>query len=302
MAAIALAQAAVPLRGDLLVGLGSGGMPVSRSPVPEATRANVGQGNGCSFMLEQGVRPDFAVIAKPGTAVAYEEVGLCWFKIVVRGGLDYSGRASALGRPANYRNPILDAMTVIAGLEAWLPEYTARNTSGLVAPRGNVSAIEAGWPDRLAFIPAACNVYLDIRISPRTEPTELLRLLEAELARIQAANPQLELSCEMILAIPGTSTAADNWIVRSTVNAWERENAAAHVWATGTSGATDANILRARGIPTARIGFPRLPANAPHNDVFSMGVANVPDMVRLTRSLIAIAIDTCTRSRDEVGL
>jgi acetylornithine deacetylase/succinyl-diaminopimelate desuccinylase-like protein len=275
---------------------------VSRSPIPEITRENVGQGVGCSYLLERGFRPDFAVIAKPGAAVAYEEVGLCWFKLVVRGLLDYSGRASATGRAANYRNPILDAMTVIAGIEEWLPAYTERHRSGLVAPRGNVTAIEAGWPGRLAFVPAACHVYLDIRISPRTEPVALHRELQGVLAGIRAAHPQIDVSSEMILAIPGTSTDPEHWIVRSTVRAWEHENATPHAWRTGTSGATDANILRARGIPTARIGFPGLTPDAPHHDTFSMGVASVPEMVRLTRTLIAIAVDTCTRSREEVGL
>jgi len=302
MAAIALARAGVPLRGDLLVGLGSGGMPVNRSPSAAVTRANVGQGNGCSYLLEQGFRPDFAVITKPGTSIAYEEVGLCWFKLVIRGRLDYSGRGTAGVRAANHRNPILDATTVIAGLEKWFPQYSKHNTSGLVAPLGNVSAIEAGWPDRLAFIPSSCNVYLDMRVSPRTDPAEVHVQLEKALDDIRAANPQLDVTSEMILAIPGTSTNEESWIVRSAVAAWESAYGSEHSWSTGTSGATDANILRGHGIPTARIGFPRLPPNAPHNDTFSMGVASVPEMVRLTKALIAIAVDTCTRTRKDVGL
>lgn len=297
-AALAITRAGVPLRGDLMVGLGGGGMPVNRSPVRSITRENVGQGNGCSYMLEQGFRPDFAVIAKPGAAVAYEEVGLCWFKIRVGGRLDYSGR----GRHSGYRNPILDAMTVIAGLEAWFPEYTERNTSGLVAPKGNVGAIEGGWPEKPAFIPAACDLYVDLRISPRTDPVDARRQLEAALARIRSAHPHLEVDCEMILAIPGTSTDPANWIIGSTIKAWELTTGRAHELRTGTSGATDANILRARGIPTARIGMPPVGAAAPFGDVFSMGSVSIPEMERLTRSLIAIAIDTCTRTRAEVGL
>src|SRR5687768_16350893 len=129
-AAEAVRRTGVPLRGDVIVGLGAGGMPTNRRP--GLTRNNAGQGSGCSFMLEQGVRGDFAILAKPGWAVSWEEVGWCWFKVTVRGTLNYVGSRHAVP----YHNPLVEAMHVIAGLEEWFPEYTARHTSGLVAPRG----------------------------------------------------------------------------------------------------------------------------------------------------------------------
>ncbi len=139
-AAIAVRRAGVPLKGCLLIGLGAGGMPINRRP--GQSRANVGQGNGCSFMLEQGFRGDFAILAKPGDAVAWEEVGLCWFRVRVRGRLGYTG----IRHIVPYKNPIVDAAQVIAGLEAWFPRYSARHTSGLVAPQGSIGAIQGGWP------------------------------------------------------------------------------------------------------------------------------------------------------------
>ena len=41
--------------------------------------------------------------------------------------------------------------------------------------------------------------------------------------------------------------------------------------------------------------------DAPFAGMFSMGVVSVEAMVRLTRTLIAIAIDTCTRTRTEIA-
>jgi len=67
-AASAVAAAGLPLRGSVLVGLGAGGMPTNRRP--GVARANTGQGNGCSFMLEQGVWADHAILAKPGWSVS----------------------------------------------------------------------------------------------------------------------------------------------------------------------------------------------------------------------------------------
>src|ERR1700756_422241 len=61
-AAQAIKAAGGPLRGSLLVGLGAGGMPTNRRPLLQ--KFNAGQGAGCAYMLEQGVRGDFALIAK----------------------------------------------------------------------------------------------------------------------------------------------------------------------------------------------------------------------------------------------
>ena len=295
-AAEAVARAGVPLRGDLLVGLGAGGMPTNTRPV--LGRHNTGQGNGCSFMLEQGFRGDFAVIAKGGWAVAWEEVGLSWFRIRVHGDLGYTG----LRRRLNNRNPIVLVTKLIEGLEAWFPEYTKANTSGLVEPEGSIGAIEGGWTYKPTFIPAACDVYLDLRLSPRTDPMAARAQLLSALDRIKAANPGLELSCEMLLAVPGTSTPQDNWIIRSGIRAWEAVAGQAHVPRTGTSGATDANILRGRGIPTARIGIPPPRRPVPYAGTFSMGVVELDGMMELTKCLVRVVIDTCTRERSELGL
>ena len=60
----------------------------------------------------------------------------------------------------------------------------------------------------------------------------------------------------MILAIPGTATPQDNWIVRAAVAAWEEMEGRPHEPIIANSGATDANILRARGLSTARSAWP----------------------------------------------
>jgi acetylornithine deacetylase/succinyl-diaminopimelate desuccinylase-like protein len=294
VAAAALARAKVPLRGDVIVGLGGGGMPQNATPQnPEA-----GHGVGCAYMLEHGVRPDFAVIAKPGGAVSYEEVGLCWFKISVYGSFSYAG----IPRREPVRNAISDAAAVITRLNAWFPEYTVRNTSGLVAPLGTVSAIAGGWPEKPAFLPDVCDIYVDLRISPRTTTADAARQFGDALDAIRAAEPNISLDCVMTAAIPGTSTPPENWIIRSSVRAWELAYEREHALRIGTSGATDANILRGHGVPTARVGMPALGAAAPFAGRFSMGVVSAEAMVTLTKTLIAIAIDTCTRSRDDVGL
>jgi acetylornithine deacetylase/succinyl-diaminopimelate desuccinylase-like protein len=294
-AAEAVRRAEFPLKGSLLVGLGAGGMPTNRRP--GRGRSNAGQGNGCSFMLEQGVRGDFAIIAKPGYAVSWEEVGLCWFKVAVRGTLNYTG----IRHIVPYKNAIVEAAKVIQGLEEWFSKYAARHTSGLVAPQGQIGAIEGGWTYKPSFTPSVVHLYVDIRISPRTTPMELKREFADALRQIQQRNPSLELDFEMILSIPGTRTEPNNWIVQSLMRAWEQREGKPHQPIRGTSGATDAAILRGRGLPTARLGLPRTPPPAQYPG-FSMGAASPTAMQRLTECLVYTVIDTCTRPRAEVGL
>jgi acetylornithine deacetylase/succinyl-diaminopimelate desuccinylase-like protein len=298
-AAEAVRRAGIPLRGDLWVGLGAGGMPTNKRPVDAMTRYNAGQGNGCSFMLEQGLHTDYAIIAKPGWSVAWEEVGLCWFKVQVRGTFGYVGARHRIP----YTNAIVDAGAVATGLEAWFAEYAARNTSGLVAPQGQIGAVEGGWTRTASLSPAVCNLYVDLRISPRTTPVDARRQFVAAMTDIAKANPGVELDWEMTLAIPGTSTPPDTWIVQSCARAWERVEGRPHQVARGTSGATDANILRLRGIPTARVGMPKLREDSGAEVDFALGMnaVGVTDMARLTRLLVYAIIDTCGRRHGEPG-
>lgn len=106
-AAEAISAAGIPLTGDLVVALGVGGMPTNS--LPGSVRRNTGQGVGCSFLLEQGVWTDFALIAKPGWSVSWEEVGLAWFEVTVYGTHTYVGSRHRLP----YRNAIADAGQVI---------------------------------------------------------------------------------------------------------------------------------------------------------------------------------------------
>jgi acetylornithine deacetylase/succinyl-diaminopimelate desuccinylase-like protein len=294
-AAQAIKAAGVPLRGSLLVGLGAGGMPTNRRPLLQ--KFSAGQGAGCAFMLEQGIRGDFAIIAKPGWSVAWEEVGLCWFKVIVRGDLNYTG----VRHVVKGRNPIVHAAKVIASLEKWFSEYTEKNTSGLVAPQGSINAIQAGWTHKPAFVPAACHFYVDLRISPRVNPIEAKRQFGEAIERIVKINPELCIEWEMILSVPGSCTDPNNWIIQSCVRAWEFVENKKHQPRTGTSGATDANILRAAGIPTARLGMPRrASANETQRNRFSMDASNIAGMKQLTKCLVYAALDTLMRERTEV--
>jgi len=300
-AAEAVCRAGLPLRGTLLVGMGAGGMPTNSRPAGHLRRSNTGQGVGCSFMLEQGVQADFGIIAKPGWSVDWEEVGLCWFRVQVHGLFGYVGARHRIP----YRNPIVDAATVVQELEAWFPTYAERNTNGLVAPQGHVGSIRGGWERTASLSPAACDLLVDLRLSPRTTPMDAKRQFAEAVADIRRTHPGIELSWDMVLAIPGTTTPPDTWIVQACARGWEWVEGRPYEPPPGvTSGATDANILRHRGIPTARIGMPKLASPDGREVDFPLGMnaVDVGNMARLTRAIVHAIVDTCGRTRAEVGL
>lgn len=292
MAAEAVARAGVPLTGDLVAAFGAGGMPTNARP--GGTRLNTGQGVGCSFLLEQGVWTDYAVIAKPGWTVSWDEVGLVWFEVTVHGTHTYVGSRHRLP----YDNPVARAGEVARYLEEWFAQYAERHTGGTVAPQGIVSSVRGGWPRTAAVTPASCTLMVDLRIAPGTSPMQAKREFLAALEKLPG-----HVTAEMVLAIPGTRTDPDSWIRRSATAAWEAFEGREHEVIRGNSGATDANILRGRGIPTVRVGMPKVPqADAPFEIDFARGMntVSVRAMKKLTRHLIRTAVDTVTRTRTEI--
>lgn len=295
MAAEAIALAGIPLTGDLVAAFGAGGMPTNARP--GSTRLNTGQGAGCSFLLEQGVWTDYALIAKPGWTVSWDEVGLVWFEVTVHGTHTYVGSRHRLP----YDNSVARAGEVARHLEEWFVEYADRHTSGTVAPQGIVSSIQGGWPRMAAVTPASCTLMVDLRIAPDTTPMQAKREFLAAIAALREKNPGIHVDAEMVLSIPGTRTDPDSWICRSATASWAAFEGREHEVIRGNSGATDANILRGRGIPTVRVGMPKVTASLFDIDFArGMNTVSVQAMEKLTRHLIRTAIDTVTRSRTEV--
>ena len=122
------------------------------------------------------------------------------------------------------------------------------------------------------------------------------------MAGIKARNEEIDLESEMILAVPGSHTDENSWIVQSAIRAWQEMSGEVFSPGSGGSGAPEANILRTWGVPPARIGLPPPPQSLPHSGMFSMGEVHVDSLTKLTGALITTAVDTCCRTTAEVGL
>ncbi len=289
----ALGEVRPELAGDVVVAFGAGGMPTNAVDAPGyPQRANTGQGVGCSFLLERGWYTDHAVIAKPGDLVAHEEVGLAWFEVTVPGVHTYVGSRHRLP----YRNPIVTAAEVVTRLERWLADYSVRHRTATAAPQGVIGSIAGGWERMLAVTPAICRLRLDLRIAPGTDPLQVKRELAGFVAEL-GRELDVDLGVEMVLAVPATHTPPDAPIVRRTVDAWEKANGRPHAPVPDNSGATDANILRARGIPTARVGMPKVTSDEFDVD-FSRGM-NTVDVRAMRRLCEVLAPTTIATARKE---
>ena len=289
-------SAKVPLKGDLYVAYAGGGMPVDIE-----ARGNRGLSDGVAHLLARGVHTDFALVMKPGNAVYHEEPGLCWFKVSVQGTLGYAGIPHTNAR---FRSSIVPAAKVILELEDWLPRYTEHNSSGQVAPQGWISAIRAGWPERVAFPSATTDIYLDIRCNPRTPPAQVRAQFEEFIHAIQKRHSDVVLDWEMTASLAGAATDPRNWIIQSAIRAWEEIEGQPHPLPPRTSGQTDISMIRNLGIPTARTGWVATPKQAPEEyrqGLGGMGVSFPPDLVATCRKLVYSIIDTCTRTRAAVG-
>jgi acetylornithine deacetylase/succinyl-diaminopimelate desuccinylase-like protein len=286
----------VPLKGDLFIAYAGGGMPVDL-----AAPGNRGLSDGVSHLITRGVHTDYALVMKPGNAVYHEEPGLCWFKVSVKGTLGYAGMPHGLPR---FRSSIVPAAKVILALEEWLPRYTERNSSGQVSPQGWIASVRSGWTDRVSFPSATTEIYLDVRCNPRTPPAEVKAQFEEAIAGILARHSDVELDWDMTASLPGASTDPESWIIQSAIRAWEEVEGKPHPTPPRTSGQTDISMIRNLGIPTARTGWVSMPEKTPdeyRQGLGGMGVSFPPDLVATCRKLVYSVIDTCTRTRAEVG-
>ena len=294
VALAALATAGVELRGDVVAGFGAGGMPAfALDGIGADGRANTGHGVGAGFLLERGFTTDAAVIAKPGWAVSHEEVGLVWLDVRVPGIHTYAGSRHRLP----YRNAVALAGVVAQRLEDWLADYAERHEHATMRPQGIVSSVSGGLGHLAASTPAEVRLRLDLRLTTRQTPAGVTREVRSFLDEL-GRELDAELGVEQVAAIPATRTDPSEPVVAATVAAWESVAGVRHEPIRQHSGATDANVLRMRGVPTARVGMPKVTRGLQGEDVdFTLGM-NLVDLDEMHR-LVEILVRTVLALQEE---
>ena len=280
MAAEALAAAGAGLSGRVVAGFGCLGMPLNR----RAPHLLDGHGAGCAALID-AVGPDAAVVAKSGWAVSWSEVGLVWFTVRVSGIHTYVGSRHLLA----YRNAIADAADLILDVEAWIEEWAETRSDEFNRPQGMVAAVGGGDAQAAAFTGCTCEFTVDLRIPPGVDAESAHCALSERVDR-RAAAIGANATVTRTVAISGTCTDPSEPIVRAAIEAWEAETGRPHQPIRGLSGATDANILRTGGVPTARVGLPKVSASGIEVDFqYGMNAVDPEDQAALSRHLIRTA-------------
>ncbi|RWU19297.1 acetylornithine deacetylase [Pseudomonas alkylphenolica] len=294
--ATALIEADIPLTGDLLLGMADGGMPV------DISARHSGMSNGVIHMLNRGMYPDFAIIMKPWNWVYHEEPGMAWFKLKVKGTLGYAGVPHDT---PGFRSSVVPAATAIQELQAWIVQYTDRNTSGVIQPHGWIAGVRSGDVERPAFPSAVTEIFLDVRVNPRVSPASVKAQFADFVQDLRARFPALDLDWEQYGSVPGGTTDPENWIVQSCKRGWEFIEQRPHGVPDMLAGQTDGAALRRYGVPTARIGWPWPATGAPlpvAEGLGGMGATYIPDLMPCAEKILYALIDTLTRPRSELGL
>ncbi len=292
----AVLDADLDLKGNLLVGMADGGMP------QDISARNSGMSNGVIHMLNRGMYPDFAITMKPWNWVYHEEPGMAWFKLKVYGTLGYAGVPHNI---PGFRSSVIPAATVIQELQAWILEYTERNTSGVIKPHGWIAGVRGGDVERPAFPSAVTEIFFDIRVNPRVSPASVKAQFAEFVDDLRKRFPDLDLDWEQYGSVPGGTTDPDNWIIQSCKRGWEHIEKRPHGTPDYLGGQTDGAALRRYGVPTARIGWPWPATGAPlpvAEGLGGMGATYIPDLLPCADKILYAIIDTLSRERHEVGL
>lgn len=279
-----LKQLNVSLAGDLFFGFGAGGMPTqSRDGFPPET----GHGAGCAALVSSLTGLDGAIIAKSGLAVTWEEVGFIWLEVTVPGSHTYVGSRHLLP----YSNAIRHAGRLIAKLEDWFEQWAEDNATDCVRPQGVVSFIEGGWKRMPAFTPDVCRFRIDLRFGPDRTGDEVEDVFKQAFETFRN-ELGIEADFKRIETIEASRTPFSDPIIQTTIGCWEELKGRPHEPFTVMSGATDANIIRQAGVPTARVGLPK--ANRPDLDfALGMNCVAIDDMAEFTELLVRSTISYC---------
>lgn len=283
-------------RGGLTGAFAACGAP-ARAPESETRELN-SLGAGVWHMASHGVLPDFAMYHKPGYQIAWEDMALNQFEITIAGDPTYMAYGGL------YR--VMDAVCQVASkFNAWTRQYAQRK-HGAFEGLSALNVIQVGRPDKPNWSSGVAKLYADIRTAPLAAPSFGRHVMERVMAEAVGSQPEVEISWRQVAFMPGGSTSPTNWIVQSGIRgALSVDGLRTEVYTSAPVGQTEMGYLQRLGIPTAKLhGFPPGVAGHPQmpQDIkeLTLSCAYAPHIVKAARVMIYAAVDTLSRSLDEL--
>ena len=307
-AAIAVKQAGVPLRGEIVVAGVAG--EIEKAPVRGIVRSYGGElynggGVGTRHLLNHGYLADYCLAPEPThMGVLRSRLGLLFVKLTTRGDMV---RACF---PEKGKTAISKMVEVITALErdfgSAMAAHTQMHEDAVYAPGLSVGAIESGWPYKPWASPAVCCAYLDFRMPLGFTPLGAERALRAFLDGLRRRDPELDVEMEVFLSKSSNTTRRESAVYQSALRHFERvvgpyERCTSPL----ASYSDDTCIMREQAMEAVVFGAGGVRYRGVA-DSEGMGIGgeavSIDDMLSVARIYAATAVDTCSRRRDELGL
>ena len=307
-AAIAVKQAGVPLRGDLIVAGVAG--EIEKAPVKGIIRTYSGElynggGVGTRHLLNHGYLADYALVPEPThMGVLRSRLGLLFVKLTTRGDMV---RACF---PEKGKTAISKMFEVLTALERDFGPEIAKHTQihedSIYAPGLSIGAIESGWPYKPWASPAVCCAYVDFRMPLGFTPRGAEQALRDFFDGLRRRDPELEVQMEVFLSKASNTTPRDSYIYRSCMGFYEKHVGRYERFTSPlASYSDDTCIMREQAMEAVVFGAGgvRYRGDADSEGLGIGGEAvSIDDMLHLTRVYTATAVDTCSRLRSELAL
>lgn len=267
VAAKAIKDNRIDLGGDLILTMVAG--EINQAPVDEFqdTRYH-GFGAGARHLIEQGVWGDYALVAETTDfALTWAETGCALFKITVQGRKVYTPFLNRPLEAVDNPNAIVKMARIVEAVEKWAYQYEQENQHrlecGLMKPKVNIGAIRGGLPYWPSVSAPLCSIYLDVRVTPGTDPLSIKKELEKVLG-----STGVKTEIELYFFKPG-SKAEEIKTLRSALERAHNylfKDAPKEITPPQTSMWRDLNVFNQFGIPALTYG-PGLSSGRDTDDV-----------------------------------
>jgi len=201
---------------------------------------------GMEALVRSGLWADLAVVCEPTSlAVMPAHKGFVWLKAAFR------GRAAHGSRPDLGVDAIRHAALFVVALDRYTAELRSRAPHPLLG-HGSVHAGTIAGGSAASVYPDHCEVQLECRTMPGTDPEEVLAELGRLADELALREPALDVDLETVLARPGTEVDAESTLVRGLLKAGREHGVNPRV--EGMTAWVDAALLNESGIPAVCYG------------------------------------------------